>query len=72
MSSASNDRAAAGPRPRTRSCAKALVCHRCDLSYLLEETVFACPQCGDPHQPHTVCPNCGYYRKAQRKEVEEF
>ena len=34
--------------------------------------VNACPQCGDPHQPHTVCPNCGYYRKAQRKEVEEF
>jgi large subunit ribosomal protein L32 len=34
--------------------------------------VSACPQCGDPHQPHRVCPNCGYYRKQQRIEVEEF
>ncbi|HYH82569.1 MAG TPA: 50S ribosomal protein L32 [Longimicrobium sp.] len=35
-------------------------------------TVNACPQCGDPHQPHTVCANCGYYKKVQRIEVEEF
>ncbi|HEX8903627.1 MAG TPA: 50S ribosomal protein L32 [Longimicrobiaceae bacterium] len=35
-------------------------------------SVSACPQCGDPHQPHRVCPNCGYYRKQQRIEVEEF
>lgn len=36
----------AGSRQRTRSCATALVCHRCDNSYPLESTVFACPDCG--------------------------
>jgi threonine synthase len=35
-----------GSRQRTRSCATALVCHRCDNSYPLESTVFACPDCG--------------------------
>jgi threonine synthase len=34
------------PRQRTRSCATALVCHRCDNSYPLEQTVFSCPDCG--------------------------
>jgi threonine synthase len=33
------------PRQRTRSCATALVCHRCDNSYPLESTVFSCPDC---------------------------
>ncbi len=31
---------------RTRSCATALVCHRCDNSYPLEQSIFACPDCG--------------------------
>jgi threonine synthase len=35
-----------GSRQRTRSCATALVCHRCENSYPLESTVFACPDCG--------------------------
>jgi threonine synthase len=34
-----------GSRQRTRSCATALVCHRCGHSYPLESTVFACPDC---------------------------
>jgi large subunit ribosomal protein L32 len=34
-------------------------------------TVNACPKCGDPKQPHRVCPSCGYYRDAQVVEVEE-
>jgi large subunit ribosomal protein L32 len=25
----------------------------------------ACPQCGEPHQPHRVCPSCGTYRGRQ-------
>ena len=29
----------------TRSCARALVCRRCELSFPLTEKVFACPQC---------------------------
>jgi threonine synthase len=33
-------------RQRTRSCATALVCHRCDHTYPLEDAAFACPDCG--------------------------
>ncbi len=33
-------------RQRTRSCATSLACHRCGNSYQLEQTVFACPDCG--------------------------
>ncbi len=35
-----------GAIQRTRSCATGLLCHRCDNSYPLESTVFACPDCG--------------------------
>jgi threonine synthase len=35
-----------GAGARTRSCATELVCHRCDRHYALEDTVFACPDCG--------------------------
>ncbi|MFL5886642.1 MAG: 50S ribosomal protein L32 [Thermoleophilaceae bacterium] len=21
-----------------------------------------CPHCHEPHRPHRVCPNCGYYK----------
>jgi threonine synthase len=35
-----------GSRQRTRSCATGLVCHRCGHHYPLEDTVFACPDCG--------------------------
>ena len=34
-----------GSEQRTRSCATALVCHRCDKSYPLVEAVFSCPDC---------------------------
>ena len=33
-------------RQRTRSCATHLACHRCGHSYPLEQSVFACPDCG--------------------------
>ena len=35
-----------GSRQRTRSCAIGLVCHRCEKHYALEDTIFACPDCG--------------------------
>jgi threonine synthase len=35
-----------GSGQRTRSCATGLACHRCDKSYALTDTVFACPDCG--------------------------
>jgi len=33
-------------------------------------TLIPCPQCGDPHPPHRVCPTCGTYRHAQRVETD--
>jgi threonine synthase len=36
----------AGSKQRTRSCATGLACHRCENRYPLEDTVFACPDCG--------------------------
>ena len=35
-----------GARRQTRSCATGLVCHRCERSYPLEQSIFACPDCG--------------------------
>jgi threonine synthase len=35
-----------GSRQRTRSCATALVCHRCENEYPLESSAFSCPDCG--------------------------
>src|SRR5256886_16685399 len=46
MSTPTSQRRAPEPARRTRSCAKALACHRCELEYPLQERVFACPQCG--------------------------
>jgi large subunit ribosomal protein L32 len=31
----------------------------------------ACPQCGEPRQPHRVCGNCGTYRGRAVLETEE-
>lgn len=31
-----------------------------------------CPKCGDPRQPHRVCPTCGWYADQQVIEVEEI
>lgn len=33
-------------------------------------TAKPCPQCGAPHEPHRVCPKCGYYRGRQVLTVE--
>ena len=30
----------------------------------------ACPKCGDPKEPHRVCPSCGHYRGRQVFAVE--
>lgn len=29
----------------------------------------ACPQCGEVKVPHTVCPNCGWYKGRQALDV---
>ncbi len=33
--------------------------------------VSLCPQCQEPRLPHSVCPNCGYYKGREVIEVEE-
>jgi len=35
-------------------------------------SVNVCPKCGDPKQPHRVCPTCGTYAGRQVIEVEEI
>ena len=30
----------------------------------------ACPNCGEPHRSHRVCPNCGYYKGRTAVAVE--
>lgn len=42
---------------RTHYKAAAVATHECD-------------RCGDPKQPHRVCPTCGFYRDAQVIEVD--
>ena len=37
-------------------------------SYKYKETLTAtqaCANCGEPHQPHRVCPSCGHYKGRQ-------
>jgi threonine synthase len=46
MSPSTVESPARGSRQRTRSCATGLACHRCDKRYALEDTIFACPDCG--------------------------
>src|SRR6201987_3122440 len=46
MSPSSRNGPGEGPSRRTRSCATGIVSHRCEVSYALEERVYACPQCG--------------------------
>jgi len=33
-------------------------------------TTYTCPKCGDPKEPHRVCPSCGHYRGKPVIEVE--
>ena len=30
----------------------------------------ACPNCGEPHRTHRVCPHCGYYKGRTAVAVE--
>ena len=36
----------------------------CTYKETLTETQ-ACSNCGEPHQPHRVCPSCGHYKGRQ-------
>ena len=30
----------------------------------------ACPNCGEPHRPHRVCPSCGFYKGRTAVAIE--
>jgi len=38
---------------------------------LPEPTTVLCPECGEPRQPHCVCPHCGMYKGRQVVEKQE-
>lgn len=33
-------------------------------------SIASCPNCGEPHRPHRVCPNCGFYKGRTAVAVE--
>ena len=35
-------------------------------------TLVSCNNCGDPKQPHRVCPTCGTYKGEQVIEIDEL
>ncbi|MBZ9573016.1 50S ribosomal protein L32 [Patescibacteria group bacterium] len=37
--------------------------------FLKTPSLVTCPKCGKPMRPHTVCPNCGYYKGAEVIDV---
>ncbi len=37
--------------------------------YLKHPALTVCPKCGKKMRPHTVCSNCGYYKKNQVIDV---
>ena len=37
---------------------------------LTAPALVACPKCGDLHQPHRMCPECGTYNGRQVKVIE--
>jgi large subunit ribosomal protein L32 len=37
--------------------------------FLKSPTLAVCPKCGKPVLPHTVCPNCGYYKGVEVIDV---
>ena len=37
--------------------------------FLKKPALTKCPKCGQPILPHTVCPNCGYYKGKEVVDV---
>jgi len=38
---------------------------------LSSPTMNICPECGEPMQPHRMCPSCGSYKGRKIQETEE-
>ena len=57
------------PNPKRRH-SKARRNKRRSHDALKAPNLSACPQCGDPKEPHRVCPSCGHYRGRQIFAVE--
>lgn len=39
--------------------------------FLTSPASSTCSNCGEPKQPHIVCPNCGYYKGRRVLQVEK-
>ncbi len=48
---------------RRKSRSKVRMCGRSHKTVL--PSAKPCPNCGDTHLPHRICPVCGYYRDRQ-------
>ncbi len=59
-----------GPLPK-RKLSKGRRGRRRQHDALRPVTLVPCDNCGAMKRPHTVCPECGYYRGREIIEVEE-
>lgn len=48
------------PKNKTSKANKRM--HRAKRCVVNGSAVVLCPQCKEYKQPHSVCPNCGYYK----------
>ncbi len=58
------------PNPKRRH-SKARTAKRRAHDHLRPAPLSECPQCHEIKLSHQVCPQCGYYRGRQVREVEE-
>ncbi|MBT3232645.1 MAG: 50S ribosomal protein L32 [Calditrichaeota bacterium] len=52
------------PVPKRR-ISKSKILMRRSHHRLTKPTIMECPNCHDIKQPHTVCPECGFYKGRQ-------
>ncbi len=58
------------PNPK-RKHSKSRTGKRRAHDHLVPRALGNCPNCGEPRQPHRVCPKCGFYRGRIAVEMKE-